>query len=88
MKKIILDGTEMTSRKSLHEYLAGTLSFPDYYGKNLDALNDCLREFCNGCELEIKNADIMKKELGSYAHSVLSVFSDVACDGVIDFSIK
>src|SRR5438876_11286479 len=28
----------------LHRDLAAALSFPDYYGKNLDALNDCLRD--------------------------------------------
>jgi hypothetical protein len=28
----------------MHEELASKLEFPDYYGKNLDALNDCLRD--------------------------------------------
>ena len=31
------------------------LSFPDYYGKNLDALYDCLCEI--ECEIELINAD-------------------------------
>lgn len=30
--------------EDMHEALAETLSFPAYYGKNLDALNDCLTD--------------------------------------------
>jgi hypothetical protein len=28
----------------MHSDLAALLEFPDYYGRNLDALNDCLRD--------------------------------------------
>lgn len=34
-----------------HDYLKEVLNFPDYYGKNLDALYDCLTEI--GVETEI-----------------------------------
>lgn len=40
----ILDCREMLGKKKAHAYLAEQLSFPPYYGKNLDALYDCLRE--------------------------------------------
>lgn len=40
----ILDCREMQGKKKAHAYLAEKLSFPSYYGKNLDALYDCLRE--------------------------------------------
>ncbi len=38
-----------------HDYLMEALIFPDYYGKNLDALYDCLCEI--ECEIELINAD-------------------------------
>ena len=41
---IILDGARMDSRADLHAELREKLSLPDYYGGNLDALNDCLGE--------------------------------------------
>ena len=30
----------------MHDYLATSLAFPAYYGRNLDALNDCLTDIC------------------------------------------
>jgi len=44
MKKVILDLSVPENKKELHEYIAGELSFPDYYGKNLDALYDMLTD--------------------------------------------
>ena len=35
-----LDGNLIKQRG--HDYLAEALNLPDYYGKNLDALYDCL----------------------------------------------
>ncbi|MCW2816893.1 MAG: hypothetical protein JWN84_4348 [Nocardioides sp.] len=39
-----LDGARIDSAPALHAALAAALRFPDWYGANLDALADCLRE--------------------------------------------
>ena len=44
MKIYILDASRFTSKSAAHEHIKEVLSFPDYYGKNLDALDDCLSE--------------------------------------------
>lgn len=41
---LILEAEKMTTRKEAHQYLKEMFAFPDYYGKNLDALYDCLTE--------------------------------------------
>ena len=45
------------------------LGLPDYYGKNLDALYDCLTEM--ECEIELTNA-------GEVDEDILDTFRDAA----------
>ncbi|WP_136706750.1 barstar family protein [Agromyces sp. H66] len=40
----VLDASSWSAEADLHRDVAQALSFPDYYGHNLDALNDCLRD--------------------------------------------
>lgn len=73
--KIILDGKKMTSKEETHTYLKETFGFPDYYGKNLDALHDCLTEM-GGVEIEFQNMDAMLDALGKYGEKLLQVLRD------------
>ena len=40
----IIDCTGIENQQQMHRLLAQALSFPDYYGHNLDALMDCLTD--------------------------------------------
>ena len=42
MRTIVLDFHDFNDKRSVHEFLSSHLDFPDYYGKNLDALYDVL----------------------------------------------
>jgi len=44
MRTIRLDCRQMEDREHLHDYLAQTLEFPSWYGRNLDALYDMLTD--------------------------------------------
>ena len=47
MKQITLDGNILSDASLVHDYLKELLQFPEYYGKNLDALYDCLTDLEN-----------------------------------------
>lgn len=44
MRVIELDAEKLNDRKESHIYLAKKLNLPEHYGRNLDALYDCLTE--------------------------------------------
>ncbi len=46
-----------------HDYLKDALNFPDYYGKNLDALYDCLCEIGVETEIVLINSEEVSKDL-------------------------
>ena len=54
MKTVTLDCAGLDSPDAFHRALAGVMDFPPYYGKNLDALFDCLTELP---EMEIRIHD-------------------------------
>ena len=45
MKLIELDMNTFETKDDVHRFLAEEMEFPEYYGMNADALNDCLGEF-------------------------------------------
>ena len=74
--KYILDGRKMVSREETHAYLKETFGFPDYYGKNLDALHDCLTEQ-KEVENEVQHEEDMLAALGKYGEKLMQVLDDV-----------
>ena len=73
MKIIIIDAEKLTYKTAAHEYLADSMSFPDYYGKNLDALADCLSELPKNTAVIFKNAT----NAGKYAEPIFEVFDEI-----------
>ena len=71
--KIILDGEKVKSRRGLHKYLQRAFGFPDYYGRNLDALYDCLTDLHEDVELEITHSSTLAERLGSYSERLFAV---------------
>ena len=69
MKQIILYGNILADAAKVHDYLMKMLDFPEYYGKNLDALHDCLTDL-DSLEITITSPD----ENGAIFQKVLRVF--------------
>ena len=71
---VILNCEYLTEREQAHEYLAKMLSFPGYYGKNLDALYDCLTEL-SGRNLVLLNTALLSS---GYGERILKTLEDAA----------
>ena len=80
MKRIVIDGKKIATEAAVHEYLAEKLNFPGYYGKNLDALADCLSEISYPLKIKIKNSGLLLESLGDTYRVLISVFEDSAVD--------
>ncbi|MBR3224394.1 MAG: barstar family protein [Atopobiaceae bacterium] len=56
-KRVVLKESSLESVDEAHELLARELDFPDYYGANLDALEDCLAEVCTPTRIVVKRGE-------------------------------
>lgn len=43
----LIEGWQAETRSGFHDQVAAALDFPDYYGRNLDALHDCLGDLAS-----------------------------------------
>ncbi len=82
MENFILDCTGMDNH-ALHRALAETLSLPDWYGCNLDALMDCLTDLEQPTSLCLTGWDTLEDWKAGFAQ----VFADAARENP-DFTVS
>ena len=76
---IRLDANKLQTKTDAHPYLKEMLSFPDYYGKNLDALYDCLCEIGIETQIVLVNSSEVSKD-------VIDTFVDASAENeLLDF---
>lgn len=73
LSEVVIDGSAIFTKRELHEQLAEKFHFPDYYGFNLDALNDMLSQIDTETILTVYNFSILRDRLGGYCDSFLDV---------------
>ena len=73
MRICIIDGNEIETRDMLHDILSKALDFPEWYGRNLDALYDCLTDAGEETDLQFWNQDALESHLGNYAKALVKV---------------
>lgn len=54
MKRVVLDANNLTGREALHDALSAQLELPEHYGRNLDAMYDCLTDSAEA-EIVLRN---------------------------------
>ena len=75
---ICIDCSTVRDRESFHQTLASALSFPSWYGNNLDALHDCLTALSGTVRLE--NWEIAEARLGKYGQTAKKVLLRAALE--------
>lgn len=78
MKKIVIDGLKIDNTKKLHDLLQEELELPDYYGRNLDALWDCITGYIDLPVLFVwKNVEVSREKWGwEFVDSLVDLLED------------
>ncbi len=79
MRDLLLDAEMIHTRDELHDILAATFSFPEWYGRNLDAVYDLLT-CCNDTRLTLVHAEMLVTNLGNYGELILRVLADASAE--------
>lgn len=87
-KVVQIDAAAWQSQADLHRDIAQVLDFPEYYGSNLDALNDCLSDVAvqsygwvgadTGLVLVLDGYETFAGKDGVTAHLLLDIFAKQA----------
>ena len=80
MKSVSLDAKKMLKKEKMHEYLAKKFDLPEHYGKNLDALFDCLCEINEPTLIKLKNENVLD---GATKESLTQLFRDVCSENAL-----
>ena len=78
METIRLDRAQLQNRKEAMELLGQALALPKWWGRNLDALYDCLTDLGRPVRLEISRREAM--EVSAFGRRLLQVLEDAAAE--------
>ncbi|QCA04000.1 barstar family protein [Pantoea vagans] len=81
---MIIDGRDIHTESDVHRILAEIMEFGPYYGKNLDALWDCLStDIERPIRITWCHSDLSKKRLGERFDKIIEVFERVRQQDII-----
>lgn len=72
-RRVWLDGSRLCTRKDMSDYMDEIFHFPDYFGRNLDALNDCLSEVNEEVDIVLDRECVKTLCSNDYAYKVLLI---------------
>lgn len=78
MRRIELDGARLTQRGQAMAYLNEKLELPEWWGRNLDALHDCLTELGEPTALALSHRAELEGAI--FGRRLLRVLEDAAED--------
>lgn len=72
-KRLTLNARRMDTREHAHAHLKERLRLPEWYGGNLDALNDCLGEIGEPTRIILRFTPKLIQSLGDYGAKLIRV---------------
>lgn len=78
MTEILLHGQE--SLEEIHDRFAEALRLPVYYGRNLDALFDCLTDLQEDVTVHLKDPAALEERLGSRGRALTALLRRAAAE--------
>ena len=80
MRKIHIAADQFSTEEEVQEFFQEQFNFPDYYGRNLDALYDLLSEVTEKTHITISGGIADEANLGEYGERLLTVLEEAAQD--------
>ncbi|MBR2742776.1 MAG: barstar family protein [Clostridia bacterium] len=78
MTTVIIDGNAVKSREDIHNIFEAALKLPEWYGRNLDALYECLTERSDSVAIILKNLPALEEAMGARYPALLRMLYDAA----------
>lgn len=80
MAEIVLDGLEIESLEAVHDRFAQDLSLPEWYGRNLDALFDCLTDLKEPVTVRLLHQEALEDRLGRRGRALARLLRRAAAE--------
>ena len=88
MKRAVIYAGDYDSMEEVHDYLAETLEFPSYYGKNLSALYDVLTDADEPTYIEMDYEGVKNSQLLHELERMAEVITDATAEnGYLELTI-
>ena len=79
MRECIIHGDRISGWDALYDQLSEELALPEWFGRNLDALYDCLTDL-HDCQITIYRWEKLAERLGKKSSALRQVLSDAGLE--------
>lgn len=80
MAELTLDGLELACIEDVHARFEQALSLPDCYGRNLDALFDCLTDLPEAVTVRLLHREALEERLGRRGRALVRLLRRAAAE--------